>query len=149
MKPVGNFSVHTHNLCKIMFIQYNQIRYKIENLLSCLGWGGKRWLPIMVLLKMQCPSFFYHYSTFTSFKMEKSLDNCTNSFFSFLFLSQDSMHRIIQLEYSISTCFTKIYMVQETRNKNNCTAVRKVICRVQIVIYRTHCRIAFKHRAKN
>lgn len=40
MKPVGNRSVHTQ-LCEIKFIQYNQIRYKIENLLSCLGWGGK------------------------------------------------------------------------------------------------------------
>lgn len=64
-------------------------------------------------LKMVCPSFFYHYSTFTSFKMEKvSTTAQTVFFFSFVFfLSQDSMHRIIQLEYSISTCFTKIYMV--------------------------------------
>lgn len=39
----------THNFCKIKFIQYNQIRYKIKNLLSCLGCEGKRWLPLMVL----------------------------------------------------------------------------------------------------
>lgn len=48
------------------------------------------------------------------------------------------MHRVIQLEYSISTCLTKVYMVYETRNKNNCTAVRKIICRVQIVIESIH-----------
>lgn len=39
----------THNICKIKFIQYNQIRYKIKNLLSCLGCEGKHWLPLMVL----------------------------------------------------------------------------------------------------
>lgn len=40
MKSVGNCSVHTQ-LGKIKFIQYNQIRYKIENRLSCLGWERK------------------------------------------------------------------------------------------------------------
>ena len=49
MKPVGNRSIHTYNFSKIGLIQYNQIRYKMENLLSCLGWGGKRWLPVVVL----------------------------------------------------------------------------------------------------
>lgn len=66
------------------------------------------------VLKMECPSFFYHYGTFTSFKMEKVSTTAQTAFFfffSFVFLSQDSMHRIIQLEYSISTLFTKVYMV--------------------------------------
>lgn len=67
------------------------------------------------VLKMERPSFFYHHSTFTSFKMGKkkvSTTAQTGFFFSLLlFLSQDSMHRIIQIEYSISTRFTKIYMI--------------------------------------
>lgn len=59
------------------------------------------------------------------------------------------MHRIIQLEYSIGTCSTKIYMMQGKKlNKNNCTAVRRFICRVQIVINRTQCETAQKHWAK-
>lgn len=50
------------------------------------GWGWGSAAINGPVLKMECPSLFYHYSTYTSFKMEKSLDNCTNCFFSSFFV---------------------------------------------------------------
>lgn len=79
----------THNFCKIKFIQYNQIRYKIKNLLSCLGCEGKRWLPLMVLYwKWSVPVSFIitAHSQVSKWGEKKGLDNCTNRFFFFTFV---------------------------------------------------------------
>lgn len=77
----------THNRCKIRFIQCDQIRYTIENLLSCRGWGGeKRWLPFMVLYwKWSDPVSFTIKAHSQVSKWKKCLDNCTNRVFFVLF----------------------------------------------------------------
>lgn len=83
MKPVGNCSVRTQ-LCKITFTRYNQIRYKIENPLSCLGWGGKRWLPSMVQYwKWSVPVSFIN-TAHSQVSKWKKVSTARTFFFSFV-----------------------------------------------------------------
>ena len=144
MKPMCKCSIHTHThthtqthtqththahkLWRSEFIHYETDQ---DWLVSCLGLKGTLLSPALKMRPFQFS--FYHHGTFTSFQngreRRKCLDNCTNKLNSPLPpRPRTQCIGLYSEEYSISTCFYKgIYVIG---NKNNCTAVRKLFCRV-------------------